>query len=133
MSENESPDAEASQHRRPDDWALDRGRDHALTGEEIELPGAEFGDAADIVGLSSVPVVTGEIEAVSIGARPLQPKIEDRIATGEIPVAPVPSASAIPVVPAPGAGAEAEPDAGPRDSGPACGGWATEAGRERDL
>ena len=125
MSENESPDAEASQHRRPDDWALDRGRDHALTGEEIELPGAEFGDAADIVGLSSVPVVTGEIEAVSIGARrssnpnvgPLQPKIEDRIATGEIPVAPVPSASAIPVVPAPGAGAEAEPDAGPRDSG----------------
>ena len=125
MSENESPDAEASQHRRPDDWALDRGRDHALTGEEIELPGAEFGDAADIVGLSSVPVVTGEIEAVSIGARrssnpnvgPLQPKIEDRIATGEIPVAPVPSASAIPVVPAPGAGAEAEPDAGPRESG----------------
>ena len=125
MSENESPDAEASQHRRPDDWALDRGRDHALTGEEIELPGAEFGDAADIVGLSSVPVVTGEIEAVSIGARrssnpnvgPLQPKIEDRIATGEIPVAPVPPASAIPVVPAPGAGAEAEPDAGPRDSG----------------
>ena len=125
MSENESPDAEASQHRRPDDWALDRGRDQALTGEEIELPGAEFGDAADIVGLSSVPVVTGEIEAVSIGARrssnpnvgPLQPKIEDRIATGEIPVAPVPSASAIPVVPAPGAGAEAEPDAGPRDSG----------------
>ena len=125
MSENESPDAEASQHRRPDDWALDRGRDHALTGEEIELPGAEFGDAADIVGLSSVPVVTGEIEAVSIGARrssnpnvgPLQPKIEDRIATGEIPVAPVPSASAIPVVPAPGAGTEAEPDAGPRDSG----------------
>ena len=125
MSENESPDAEASQHRRPDDWALDRGRDHALTGEEIELPGAEFGDAADIVGLSSVPMVTGEIEAVSIGARrssnpnvgPLQPKIEDRIATGEIPVAPVPSASAIPVVPAPGAGAEAEPDAGPRDSG----------------
>ena len=125
MSENESPDAEASQHRRPDDWALDRGRDHALTGEEIELPGAEFGDAADIVGLSSVPVVTGEIEAVSIGARrssnpnvgPLQPKIEDRIATGEIPVAPVPSTSAIPVVPAPGAGAEAEPDAGPRDSG----------------
>ena len=125
MSENESPDAEASQHRRPDDWALDRGRDQALTGEEIELPGAEFGDAADIVGLSSVPVVTGEIEAVSIGARrssnpnvgPLQPKIEDRIATGEIPVAPVPSASAIPVVPAPGAGAEAEPDAGPRESG----------------
>ena len=125
MSENESPDAEASQHRRPDDWALDRGRDHALTGEEIELPGAEFGDAADIVGLSSVPVVTGEIEAVSIGARRssnpnvglLQPKIEDRIATGEIPVAPVPSASAIPVVPAPGARAEAEPDAGPRDSG----------------
>ncbi|WP_051226186.1 hypothetical protein [Schaalia georgiae] len=125
MSENESPDAEASQHPRPDDWAVDRGRDHALTGEEIELPGAEYGDAADIVGLSSVPVVTGEIEAVSVGARrssnpnvgPLQPKIEDRISTGEIPVAPVPSASEIPVVPAPGAGADSEPDAGPRDSG----------------
>ncbi|RRR28287.1 hypothetical protein EHS14_05770 [Schaalia georgiae] len=125
MSENESPDAEASQHPRPDDWAVDRGRDHALTGEEIELPGAEYGDAADIVGLSSVPVVTGEIEAVSVGARrssnpnvgPLQPKIEDRISTGEIPVAPVPSASEIPVVPPPGAGADGEPDAGPRESG----------------
>jgi len=37
-----------------------------LTGEEIELPG-EDSDASAIIGESSEPIHTGEIEAVAIG------------------------------------------------------------------
>ena len=64
-----------------------------LTGEEIELPG-EDSDASAIIGESSEPIHTGEIEAVAIGgltgrvpaAAPLKPTIEDKISTGELPV-----------------------------------------------
>ncbi|MBF1160096.1 MAG: hypothetical protein HXL64_09615, partial [Thermobifida sp.] len=61
-----------------------------LTGEEIELPG-EDSDASAIIGESSEPIHTGEIEAVAIGgltgrvpaAAPLKPTIEDKSSTGE--------------------------------------------------
>ena len=64
-----------------------------LTGEEIELPG-EDSDASAIIGESSEPIHTGEIESVAIGgltgrvpaAAPLKPTIEDKISTGELPV-----------------------------------------------
>ena len=69
-----------------------------LTGEEIELPG-EDSDASAIIGESSEPIHTGEIEAVAIGgltgrvpaAAPLKPTIEDKISTGELPVVSAPS------------------------------------------
>lgn len=68
-----------------------------LTGEEIELPG-EDSDASAIIGESSEPIHTGEIEAVAIGgltgrvpaAAPLKPTIEDKISTGELPVVSAP-------------------------------------------
>ncbi len=68
-----------------------------LTGEEIELPG-EDSDASAIIGESSDPIHTGEIEAVAIGgltgrvpaAAPLKPTIEDKISTGELPVVSAP-------------------------------------------
>ena len=68
-----------------------------LTGEEIELPG-EDSDASAIIGESSEPIHTGEIEAVAIGgltgrvpaAAPLKPTIEDKISTGELPVVTAP-------------------------------------------
>lgn len=75
-----------------------------LTGEEIELPG-EDSDASAIVGESSEPIHTGEIEAVAIGgltgrvpaAAPLKPTIEDKISTGELPVVSAPEGD-LPVV-----------------------------------
>ena len=75
--------------------AQDEHDDLVLTGEEIELPG-EDSDASAIIGESSAPIHTGEIESVAIGgltgrvpaAAPLKPAIEDRISTGELPVVP---------------------------------------------
>ncbi len=75
--------------------AQDERDDLVLTGEEIELPG-EDSDASAIIGESSAPIHTGEIESVAIGgltgrvpaAAPLKPAIEDRISTGELPVFP---------------------------------------------
>lgn len=75
-----------------------------LTGEEIELPG-EDSDASAIIGKSSEPIHTGEIEAVAIGgltgrvpaAAPLKPTIEDKISTGELPVVSTPEGD-LPVV-----------------------------------
>lgn len=75
-----------------------------LTGEEIELPG-EDSDASAIIGESSEPIHTGEIEAVAIGgltgrvpaAAPLKPRIEDKISTGELPVVSAPEGD-LPVV-----------------------------------
>ena len=90
MSENES---DVQRERATDD------RDNVvLTGEEIELPG-DGSDAAAIIGEASEPIDTGEIESVAIGgltdrvpgAAPLKPAIEDKIATGELPVVPAPA------------------------------------------
>ena len=75
-----------------------------LTGEEIELPG-EDSDASAIIGESSEPIHTGEIEAVAIGgltgrvpaAAPLKPTIEDKISTGELPVVTAPEGD-LPIV-----------------------------------
>ena len=75
-----------------------------LTGEEIELPG-EDSDASAIIGESSEPIHTGEIESVAIGgltgrvpaAAPLKPTIEDKISTGELPVVSAPEGD-LPVV-----------------------------------
>ena len=75
-----------------------------LTGEEIELPG-EDSDASAIIGESSEPIHTGEIEAVAIGgltgrvpaAAPLKPAIEDKISTGELPVVSAPEGD-LPVI-----------------------------------
>lgn len=85
-----------------------------LTGEEIELPG-EDSDASAIIGESSEPIHTGEIEAVAIGgltgrvpaAAPLKPRIEDKISTGELPVVSAPEGD-LPVV---SSSDEAEADA----------------------
>ena len=83
MSENES---DVQRERATDD------RDNVvLTGEEIELPG-DGSDAAAIIGETSEPINTGEIESVAIGgltgrvpgAAPLKPAIEDKISTGEL-------------------------------------------------
>lgn len=91
MSENELNDR--NNH-------ADEARDNlVLTGEEIELPG-EDSDASAIIGESSAPIHTGEIESVSIGAlrarftaaAPLKPAIEDKISTGELPVVSAPDA-----------------------------------------
>ena len=90
MSENES---DVQRERATDD------RDNVvLTGEEIELPG-DGSDAAAIIGETSEPINTGEIESVAIGgltgrvpgAAPLKPAIEDKISTGELPVVPAPA------------------------------------------
>ena len=94
------------------DNEFDAERDHAeeapdnlvLTGEEIELPG-EDSDASAIIGESSEPIHTGEIESVAIGgltgrvpaAAPLKPTIEDKISTGELPVVTAPEGD-LPVV-----------------------------------
>ena len=90
MSENQS---DVQRERATDD------RDNVvLTGEEIELPG-DGSNAAAIIGEASEPINTGEIESVAIGgltdrvpgAAPLKPAIEDKIATGELPVVPAPA------------------------------------------
>ena len=102
MSENEfavQPDREK-----------DTRDDLVLTGEEIELPG-EGSDASAIIGDTTEPIHTGEIESVAIGgltgrapaAAPLKPTIEDKISTGELPVVSKP-AGASSVVSAAGRG-----------------------------
>ena len=96
MSENEfavQPDREK-----------DTRDDLVLTGEEIELPG-EGSDASAIIGDTTEPIHTGEIESVAIGgltgrapaAAPLKPTIEDKISTGELPVVTAPEGD-LPVV-----------------------------------
>lgn len=87
-----------------------------LTGEEIELPGEDT-DASAIIGESSEPIHTGEIEAVAIGgltgrvpaAAPLKPTIEDKISTGELPIVSAPEGD-LPVV---SSSDEAEVDSAP--------------------
>ena len=96
MSDNEF-DAQRDRAEEPPDNLV-------LTGEEIELPG-EDSDASAIIGESSEPIHTGEIEAVAIGgltgrvpaAAPLKPTIEDKISTGELPVVSAPEGD-LPVV-----------------------------------
>ena len=86
------------------DRAEENRENVVLTGEEIELPG-EDSDASAIIGESSEPIHTGEIEAVAIGgltgrvpaAAPLKPTIEDKISTGELPVVTAPEGD-LPVV-----------------------------------
>ena len=86
------------------DRAEDERDNVVLTGEEIELPG-EDSDASAIIGESSEPIHTGEIEAVAIGgltgrvpaAAPLKPAIEDKISTGELPVVSAPEGD-LPVI-----------------------------------
>ena len=102
--------------------AQDERDDLVLTGEEIELPG-EDSDASAIIGESSAPIHTGEIESVAIGgltgrvpaAAPLKPAIEDRISTGELPVVPDSPADE-PDSPAPTPSAESEPSEEPTPS-----------------
>lgn len=80
------------------DRAEDERDNVVLTGEEIELPG-EGSDASAIIGESSEPINTGEIESVAIGSlkarvpatAPLKPAIEDKISTGELPVVSAPA------------------------------------------
>ncbi len=96
MSENEFDAQRDRAEEAPDNLVL--------TGEEIELPG-EDSDASAIIGESSEPIHTGEIEAVAIGgltgrvpaAAPLKPTIEDKISTGELPVVSTPEGD-LPVV-----------------------------------
>ena len=96
MSENEFDAQRDRAEEAPDNLVL--------TGEEIELPG-EDSDASAIIGESSEPINTGEIEAVAIGgltgrvpaAAPLKPTIEDKISTGELPVVSAPEGD-LPVV-----------------------------------
>ena len=96
MSENEFDAQRDRAEEAPDNLVL--------TGEEIELPG-EDSDASAIIGESSEPIHTGEIEAVAIGgltgrvpaAAPLRPTIEDKISTGELPVVSAPEGD-LPVV-----------------------------------
>ena len=96
MSENEFDAQRDRAEEAPDNLVL--------TGEEIELPG-EDSDASAIIGESSEPIHTGEIEAVAIGgltgrvpaAAPLKPTIEDKISTGELPVVSAPEGD-LPVV-----------------------------------
>ena len=93
------------------DRAQDERDNVVLTGEEIELPG-EGSDASAIIGESSEPIHTGEIESVAIGGltarvpatAPLKPAIEDKIATGELPVVSAPAGD----LPAPSDAPEAE-------------------------
>lgn len=96
MSDNEFDTQRDRAEEAPDNLVL--------TGEEIELPG-EDSDASPIIGESSEPIHTGEIEAVAIGgltgrvpaAAPLKPTIEDKISTGELPVVSAPEGD-LPVV-----------------------------------
>ena len=96
MSDNEFDSQRDRAEEAPDNLVL--------TGEEIELPG-EDSDASAIIGESSEPIHTGEIEAVAIGgltgrvpaAAPLKPTIEDKISTGELPVVSAPEGD-LPVV-----------------------------------
>ena len=108
MSENEFDAQRDRAEEAPDNLVL--------TGEEIELPG-EDSDASAIIGESSEPIHTGEIEAVAIGgltgrvsaAAPLKPTIEDKISTGELPIVSAPEGD-LPVV---SSSDEAEVDSAP--------------------
>ena len=108
MSENEFDAQRNRAEETPDNLVL--------TGEEIELPG-EDSDASAIIGESSEPIHTGEIEAVAIGgltgripvAAPLKPTIEDKISTGELPIVSAPEGD-LPVV---SSSDEAEADSAP--------------------
>ena len=108
MSENEFDAQRDRAEETPDNLVL--------TGEEIELPG-EDSDASAIIGESSEPIHTGEIEAVAIGgltgrvpaAAPLKPAIEDKISTGELPIVSAPEGD-LPVV---SSSDEAEADSAP--------------------
>ena len=108
MSENEFDAQRNRAEETPDNLVL--------TGEEIELPG-EDSDASAIIGESSDPIHTGEIEAVAIGgltgripaAAPLKPTIEDKISTGELPIVSAPEGD-LPVV---SSSDEAEADSAP--------------------
>ena len=96
MSDNEFDAERERAEEAPDNLVL--------TGEEIELPG-EDSDASAIIGESSEPIHTGEIEAVAIGgltgrvpaAAPLKPTIEDKISTGELPIVSAPEGD-LPVI-----------------------------------
>ena len=102
------------------DRAEDAPDNVVLTGEEIELPG-EDSDASAIIGESSEPIHTGEIEAVAIGgltgrvpaAAPLKPTIEDKISTGELPVVSAPEGD-LPVI-----SSSDEAEAAPEQESPA--------------
>ena len=108
MSENEFDAQRDRAEETPDNLVL--------TGEEIELPGEDT-DASAIIGESSEPIHTGEIEAVAIGgltgrvpaAAPLKPAIEDKISTGELPIVSAPEGD-LPVV---SSSDEAEADSAP--------------------
>ena len=108
MSENEFDAQRDRAEETPDNLVL--------TGEEIELPGEDT-DASAIIGESSEPIHTGEIEAVAIGgltgrvpaAAPLKPTIEDKISTGELPIVSTPEGD-LPVV---SSSDEAEADSAP--------------------
>ena len=112
MSENEFDAQRDRAEEAPDNLVL--------TGEEIELPG-EDSDASAIIGESSEPIHTGEIEAVAIGgltgrvpaAAPLKPTIEDKISTGELPVVSAPEDD-LPVV-----SSSDEAEAAPEQESPA--------------
>ena len=105
------------------DRADDERDNVVLTGEEIELPG-EGSDASAIIGESSEPIHTGEIESVAIGSlkarvpatAPLKPAIEDKISTGELPVVSAPAGDLPVVSPTDEAGAPSGAEDAPADA-----------------
>ena len=105
------------------DRAEDERDNVVLTGEEIELPG-EGSDASAIIGESSEPIHTGEIESVAIGSlkarvpatAPLKPAIEDKISTGELPVVSAPAGDLPAVSPTDQAGAPSGAEDAPADA-----------------
>ena len=105
------------------DRAEDERDNVVLTGEEIELPG-EGSDASAIIGESSEPIHTGEIESVAIGSlkarvpatAPLKPAIEDKISTGELPVVSAPAGELPAVSPTDQAGAPSGAEDAPADA-----------------
>ena len=105
------------------DRADDERDNVVLTGEEIELPG-EGSDASAIIGESSEPIHTGEIESVAIGSlkarvpatAPLKPAIEDKISTGELPVVSAPAGDLPAVSPTDEAGAPSGAEDAPADA-----------------
>ena len=105
------------------DRAEDERDNVVLTGEEIELPG-EGSDASAIIGESSEPIHTGEIESVAIGSlkarvpatAPLKPAIEDKISTGELPVVSAPAGDLPAVSPTDQAGAPSGAEDAPTDA-----------------
>lgn len=105
------------------DRAEDERDNVVLTGEEIELPG-EGSDASAIIGESSEPIHTGEIESVAIGSlkarvpatAPLKPTIEDKISTGELPVVSAPAGDLPAASPTDQAGAPSGAEDAPADA-----------------